>query len=243
VNRTATILVGTYLLSALLSCQTSSIHGEEKAKAGDQAWNDKFDVPRENFVSTGSNRYFSIEPGFQQVYDGEEDGKAVHLVITVLNETLKVDGVETRIIEERESADGMIVEVSRNYFALDKKTNDIYYFGEDVDNFKNGKLSNHGGSWHSGEKGAHFGLMMPGTPIVGMKHYQEIAPGEAMDRAEILSITATTKTPAGEFTDCLKVEETSSLEPHSKEIKVYAPKAGLLIDGDLKLVKFGMVPK
>jgi len=47
------------------------------------------------------------------------------------------------------------------------------------------------------------------------------------------------KTPAGEFKNCLKVEETTPLEPNTKEYKYYAPGVGLVREGDLKLVKYG----
>jgi Concanavalin A-like lectin/glucanases superfamily len=52
------------------------------------------------------------------------------LTITVLNETKMVDGVETRVVEERETKGGKLKEVSRNYFAISKRTNDVFYFGE-----------------------------------------------------------------------------------------------------------------
>lgn len=56
---------------------------------------------------------------------------------------------------------------------------------------------------------------------------------------EIVSVTETFKTPAGEFTNCLKMEETTPLEPAEKEYKHYAPGIGLIQDGGLKLVKYG----
>ena len=58
-----------------------------------------------------------------------------------------------------------------------------------------------------------------------------------MDRAEIVSLTETLKTPAGEFKNCLKTEETTPLEPGSKEYKLYAAGVGLVEDGTLKLTK------
>ena len=58
--------------------------------------------------------------------------------------------------------------------------------------------------WLSGEKGAKFGLMLPGKPAVGQKYYQEQAPG-AMDRAEIMDANATLKTPLKTFADVLKI--------------------------------------
>ena len=114
-----------------------------------------------------------------------------------------VDGVETRVVEERETKNGKLVEVARNHFAISKRTNNVFYFGEDVEMYKDGKVVNHDGSWLSGVDGGKFGLMMPGRPLLKASYYQEVVPKVAMDRATILSTTETVKAPAGEFTNCL----------------------------------------
>ncbi|UUZ68330.1 hypothetical protein LP416_29795 [Polaromonas sp. P2-4] len=88
----------------------------------------------------------------------------------------------------------------------------MFYFGEDVDYYENGKVVKHDGTWHAGVNGSRAGLMMPATPKLKMKYYQEIAPGVAMDRAEIVSLDETCKTPAGTFSKCLKVKEGSAIE-------------------------------
>ena len=198
---------------------------------------DSFPVEATEWSSTGTNPWFSLEPGTVLVLEGREDGEAVRLTITVLPETKTLDGVETRVVEEREEADGAPKEISRNYFAMSKRTNCIYYFGEDVDEYEDGKVSGHPGSWHAGEKGARYGLMMPGTPLLGSRYMQEVAPEVALDRAEIVSLAATLETPAGAFTGCLKTEETTALEPGSKEYKLYARGVGLIRDGHLTLTK------
>jgi hypothetical protein len=112
-----------------------------------------------------------------------------------------------------------------------------------VDIYKGGKVVSHEGAWLSGVAGAKFGLAMPGTALLGARYYQELAPGKAMDRAEILSLSDTLDTPAGKFTNCLKVEETTPLEPDDKEAKIYAAGVGLLKDGPMKLVRYGVSPK
>jgi hypothetical protein len=160
-------------------------------------------------------------------------------VITVLTETKRVDGVETRVVEERETNNGAPVEVSRNYFAISKRTNAVFYFGEDVDMYKDGKVVNHEGSWLAGVNGARFGLMMPGLPLMRARYQQEVAPPVAMDRAEIVSLTESLRTPAGSFTDVVKIEETTPLEPGTKEYKFFARGVGLLQDGSLKLTRYG----
>lgn len=198
---------------------------------------DQFDVKPDAFASTGHNDYFSLEPGDVLTFEGKEGDKAGKLIITVLPETRVIDGVETRVIEERESTGGELIEVSRNYYAIETNTRDVYYFGEDVETFKNGKVDGHPGSWHSGVDGAHFGLFMPAKPTVGAKYYQELAPKVAMDRFEIVSVTETSNVPAGEFKNVVKTKETTPLEPDDVEYKLYAPGVGLLMDGGLKLVK------
>src|SRR5437870_5091130 len=109
------------------------------------------------------------------------------LTLTVLDDPVTVDGVKVGVLEERETKGGKLIEVSRNFFATHKDTGDVYYFGEDVDNYKDGKIISHDSAWRSGEKRARFGLMFPGKPKVGDKYYQEIAPKVAMDRVEIVS--------------------------------------------------------
>jgi hypothetical protein len=202
-----------------------------------------FNVPKENFRSVGRNDYFVLEPGFQSVLTGSEDGKPAKLIVSVLDQTQTIGGIETRVVEERESQDDQLVEVSRNFFAIDDATKDVYYFGEDVDTYKNGKISSHEGSWQSGKDGAHYGLFMPAKPQVGQRFYQEIAPKKAMDRCEITSVTDKVTVPAGTFDRCVKTRETTPLEPDTRESKVYAPEAGLLIDGGLKLTKYGSAAK
>ena len=70
------------------------------------------------------------------------------------------------------------------------------------------------------------------------RYYQEVAPGVALDRAEVVSLTDTLKQPAGNFANCLKIEETTPLKA-GKEYKYYAPGIGLVQDDTLKLVKYG----
>jgi hypothetical protein len=88
---------------------------------------------------------------------------------------VKVNGIVAGVLEEHETKHGVLVEVSRNFMATDKNTGDVYYFGEDVDNYKDGKVINHDSSWRAGTDGARFGLMIPARPMVGQAFYQEIA--------------------------------------------------------------------
>src|SRR5438874_10902001 len=81
--------------------------------------------------------------------------------------------------------------------------------------------------------------LFPYTTLFRSRYFQEVAPKVAMERATIVSVSETVKTPAGEFTNCLKVEETTPLQRFTTEYKYYAPGIGMVQDGSLKLVKVG----
>jgi hypothetical protein len=229
--------MGLLVVAWFLSAREGGQAGGEPRDDG--AWTGEFLVEKGELKSSGRNPFFILEPGYELVF---EKGKE-RLTITVLDETKVVDGVETRVVEERESEDGEVAEISRNFFAISSRTNGVFYFGEEVDEYEDGKLVNHAGAWLSGVNGAKFGLIMPGQALLGARYYQEIAPGVAMDRAEIVGVSESMTTPAGEFEGCLKTEETNPLEPKSREHKVYAPGVGLLQDGSLKLVRYGKTGK
>jgi len=189
------------------------------------------------FSSVGSNEYFILEPGYQLILEGEEDGALLELSITVLNETEMIGGIETRVVEEMESEDGELVEVSRNFFAICVETNSVFYFGEDVDIYEDGDIVSHEGAWRAFEGDNEPGLMMPGIILLGSRYFQEMAPEVAMDRATIVKMNATVEVPAGEFENCLVTFETTPLEPSAKDWKFYAPGVGLIIDGPAELVE------
>ena len=224
----------TLAVAAALVCSTTAW---PQANEPNPSWQQEFDLARCTLASTGRNRYFVLEPGFQLVLEGG----TTRVQITVLDETRRVAGVETRVVEEREWKGGQLHEVSRNYFALCQQTGGVFYFGEDVDYYENGRVVRHDGAWLAGTGGNRAGLIMPGAPRVGMRYYQEVAPGVAMDRAEIVSLNETCETPAGRFSDCLKVKEDTPLEAGAGEYKYHAPGVGLVQDEDLRLTRYGFV--
>jgi hypothetical protein len=229
----------TMALSLMLAAGTFS--ASSYGSSGD-GWQDTFNLEDCDFSSTGANDYFILEPGHQLVLQGQDEGVDLELIITVTNDTRVVDGVETRVVEERESEDGEIVEISRNYFAVCGPANDVFYFGEETDIYENDEIVSHAGAWLAGVDNATAGLIMPGNPQVGMKYYQEVAPGVAEDRAEVISLSQTANVPAGRFQNVLKTEETTPLEPDELENKFYAPGVGLIMEEELKLVSY-VVPQ
>ena len=213
---------------------SESAEGEEEIE-----YTSSFRTENCTFSATGSNPYFILEPNYRQVLVANESGTEVELTITVLNETREVNGTETRVVEERETENGELVEVSRNFFAICEETNSVFYFGEEVDDYENGAIVGHEGAWLAGEGDNKAGMFMPGTVLLGARYYQEIAPDIAVDRAEIIEIDGELVVPAGSFDDVLVVAESNPLEPGVEELNYYAAGVGVLQDEDEKLVEYG----
>jgi len=208
----------------------SGTPGDEQGRK----WTESFGQENCRFSSVGRNPFFILEPGYQLVLESSTE----KVVITVLDETKKIGSIRARVVEEREEKNGKLVEVSRNFFAICREHGDVFYFGEEVDDYKDGKIVAHSGAWRADEANSKAGIIMPGTILLGARHYQEIAPN-AMDRAEIISDDVTMETPAGTFKNCIRVEETSGLDPDEKGYKTYAPGVGLIQDEDLVLAWYG----
>lgn len=236
-GRVAPLAVASFVWLGLLSGVAAAQNGE---------FTTDFRFQECEFEARGENPYFPLTPRLL-VLEAEEDGETVRLELTVLREfqRIRVPGlgwVKTRVIEERETVDGKLKEISRNFFASCDDRGDVAYFGEDVDIYHPDGSITHDGAWRAGkpdENGlAEPGIIMPGTFLLGSKYYQELADGIALDRAENVEMGLQITTEAGTFEDCVRVVETTPLEPGSESTKVYCPGIGLVMDNELELVEY-----
>jgi len=206
------------------------------------------------FQSIGINPYFKLIPGYKLVLESDEE----RAEITVLRDTkwirLGDRWIRTRVVEERayewDEGEWVLIEISRNWFAICNKTNAVYYFGEDSRDCEDGFDENDDceggaditGSWEAGVNGAQPGLMMPGTFLLGAKYFQEIAPlNDAVDRGENVAMGLSVVTPAGTFDHCVKVVDTNPAEGQcgDEDFKIYCPGLGVVQDANLELVCYG----
>ena len=186
------------------------------------------------FTIGSGNPYFPLGPvGRQWILTGEEHGETIRLQITVLDRTRVIQGVTTRVIEERESIGGELFEVSWNYFAR-APDGTICYFGEDVDIYEDAGIS-HQGAWCAGHGENQPGIFMPADPQPGMKFPIEIAPDVAEDEGTIVGI-GPLEVPLGRFTGTIRVREFNPLDG-GKDYKVYAAGTGVIVDGPLALAE------
>lgn len=207
----------------------------------------QFPLANCQFKPTGGNAHFILKPN-RQLYlsnqrcvdDGDCD-ELEELWITMLPETRAITfnhggkriTARTLVMEEFETADGEVEEISRNYVADCNPMNDVYYFGEDVEDGDGNPLPD---AWLAGRDGARPGILMPDRAfLLGSRYYQEIAPN-AKDRGEHTSMGFEVEVPAGVFRNCVEVTETTPLEPGEESFKTYCPGVGLVRDDDLELM-------
>jgi hypothetical protein len=191
---------------------------------------------RGGFSLASTNLYFPLVVGRQSRLEGEEDGSQLVVLITVLDETEVVAGVTTRVLEERESEDGELVEVSRNFLA-EASDGTVCYFGEAVDNYENGVIVSHGGSWRADQPGNRPGIIMPADPQPGLRFQMEAAPGVAEDEGQVIESGERVEVPAGAFTETIRVREFNPLDGTAGD-KVFAADVGVVVDESVELVSF-----
>jgi hypothetical protein len=151
--------------------------------------------------------------------------------VTVTDQTRKVDGVTARVIHDRVTEDGELVEDTFDWYAQDKDGN-VWYLGEATTEHADGKQSTKG-SWEAGKDGAKAGLAMPASPEAGQRYQQEFYEGEAEDRAQVLSVDEQAEVPFGHFDDVLLTKDFTSLEPRILEYKLYARGVGPVLVLDI----------
>jgi len=183
------------------------------------------------------NEYFPIHVGRQWQFEGKEKGDLIQLAVTVLDATQLIGGVTTRVVEERETVNGEVVEVSQNYFA-ENSDGAVCYFGEDVTMHLPGGGTSTEGSWRADDasdpNNPFFpGIIMPANPGVRMQFQMEGAPGVAEDEGRITG-SGKVKVPAGTYNQTLRVREFNPLDG-GVGFKTFAQGVGMIIDGPVEL--------
>ena len=208
------------LVLVLVVVALAGCGGDEDDTALPQG-DDPVEIEPSRFSSEIDHPFWPMEPGTVWVYrEGDQ-----RVEVTVTDRTRIVMGVETRVVHDRVTEDGVPVEDTFDWYAQDDDGN-VWYFGEDTTEFEEGEPAGHAGAWEAGVDGALPGILLPADPEVGMTYRQEHYAGEAEDRAEVLSLDADVAVPYGNFTGALQTEDTTPLEPDVVEHKFYVRDVG-----------------
>jgi len=178
-----------------------------------------------NFVERIDNPYMPLRPGAKWVYEGTADGKTERTEVVVTDERKVIQGISAVVVRDTVTVEGQVVEDTYDWFAQDREDT-VWYLGEEVKDFENGKVVSRAGSFEHGVDGALAGIVMPASPRVGLAYRQEFYEGEAEDMGEIVRVDATAQVPFGRFERVVVTRDWNPLDPKVVEQKQYAPGVG-----------------
>jgi hypothetical protein len=174
-----------------------------------------------------TNPWFPLRPGTTYLYTGTKDGKKALDVFQVSSATKAVDGVLTRMVNDRLFLDNVLEERTADYYAQDRCGN-VWYFGEDTATLDSiGRVTDRSGSFHAGVNGAQPGVYIQAQPQLGRWFRQEWSPGQAEDQFRALGTSATVTVRYGSFRHALRTEERTALEPGVVDNKYYVRGLGV----------------
>jgi hypothetical protein len=179
-----------------------------------------------DFSPQVDNRWFPLTPGKLLVYTGIKDGKKALDLFAPTSRTRVIDGVRTRVVEDRGYLDNVLEERTSDYYAQDRCGN-VWYFGEDTATLdRHGRVVDTEGSWHAGVDGAQPGVFMQAQPQLGRRFRQEWYRGQAEDVFKVVDRSAPVTVPYGSFRHALRTAETTALEPGIVDNKYYVRGVG-----------------
>lgn len=192
-----------------------------------------------DFTTRIDNPYWPMRVGSRWVYrETDTSGNRERVVVAVTARTKKIaNGITARVVRDTVTERGVPVEVTDDWFAQDDHGN-VWYLGEYVTNYENGKVVDHAGSFEAGVDGAQAGIAMPADPKPGLAYRQEYYKGEAEDRAAVITVgEEQVEVPYGMFkNDVLMTRDLVPTEPTVQELKFYGRDIGPLLsihtDGD-----------
>jgi hypothetical protein len=140
---------------------------------------------------------------------GRVDGQPFRTEVTLLPETRIVEWqgqrVETLVSQYAAYLGGRLHEVAYDYYAQDD-AGAVWYFGEDVFNFRDGAIVDTHGTWIAGRDGP-AAMIMPADPQVGDVYRPENIPGFVFEEVTVKDVGRTLPGPLGPVEDGLLIEE------------------------------------
>ncbi|MBA2312163.1 MAG: hypothetical protein H0V97_05090 [Actinobacteria bacterium] len=198
------------------------------AAAGAGRGERRVDLARPKFSDPTSitNPLFPISELEQVIQLGQEGGDPLRIEVTLLprTKTIKWNGqrVETLVSQFIAYLDGRVLETAVDYFAQ-ADDGSVWYFGEKVNNYENGVIANHEGTWLAGKDGPP-GMIMPADPKVGDIYRPENIPGFVFEEVTVKAVDQTVDGPRGPVEGAIRVEEL--LMDGTTEDKIFAPGYG-----------------
>jgi len=203
-------------------------HARGAASGGTRPFRDSSAWTKANLTPSAANLFIS-SPASVPISGRPGDGW-----VAPCSRHQEIDGVETRVVEEREEKNGKLAEVSPELLRHRHRPQGRLLTSARKWILQERPSRGSRGGLAFGRGRARFGLIMPvnqsGRPLLSGDR-----PSSGMDRAELISLAATNEDTAGTFDKCLHVTETSPLESGTSASGTWPH--GLVRDDELLLTK------
>jgi hypothetical protein len=174
-----------------------------------------------------TNPLFPISRLQSAILNGHVDDAPLKIETTLLPDTRMIEWspgqcVRTLVSQFVAYRGGRIQEVALDFYAQ-ADDGSVWYFGEDVFNYRRGVVNDTAGSWLAGKEGP-AALIMPGQPAVGMVNRPENIPGLVFEEVTVKQTGLTVQGPRGPVTGAMVAGELH--DDGSREDKLFAPGYG-----------------
>ena len=168
----------------------------------------------------------------QVIMGGQVDGRPFRTEVTVLPGTKPIPWqgttVDTAVVQYVAYSDGRIHEVALDWYAQ-ADDGSVWYFGEDVSNFEDGKVADTNGTWIADDT-TPAAMIMPASPGVGDVYRPENSPGIVFEQVRVEKVDQTVAGPTGDLNGAIEVMELHM--DGTSEGKVFAPGYGEFSTGN-----------
>ena len=168
------------ILAAAAACSGCGDDAEDEASGGLPQGSERVMLDPADFTTKIDKPYWPMAVGNTWVYrETDTGGGRAKVVVRVTDRTKKIaNGITARVIRDTVTERGVPVEITDDWYAQDDRGN-IWYLGEYVTNYRDGKVVDHAGSFEAGVDGAQAGIgdLVPTEPKVQeLKYARGVGP-------------------------------------------------------------------
>jgi hypothetical protein len=182
-----------------------------------------------DFTARIDNPFLPLLPGMRWVYAVvDPDGRATRAVTEVTGDTRMILGVVCVVVRDTATVGEQVVKDSIDWYAQDLDGN-VWYFGAEAREFRDGRVVSTAGSWEAGARDAQPGMVMKAAPKVGDSYQLVYDQGRAEDKAQVLSLDQRVSVPYGFFDQVRVIKRYTPLAPGTVVHEFYAPGVGMVL--------------
>lgn len=165
---------------------------------------------------------------------GDDQGTRLKITRTLLDRKKRFHyrgrTIDAAVVRDRVIGDGELIELTHDYFAQDD-AGTVYYLGEDVNEYRDGRVVSHEGQWRLGRDTRKIGVLMPAHPSLGDKFKSESVPHIAHETDHVVATGGQARIGGHVYRHVIKVRE-NARPPHETEFKKYARGTGVIAEAN-----------